>query len=267
MADDPSTDAAEDTSVLDDADTSTDDPEADLEAIEVEILDEPDDAKDEPEKESEESEDDAEETEEEEGAEETEEKSEEETESVETPEVESKALAAEAFKTREAERKLREEQGKREDENLKRYLEEAGDDETERKERQLDVDGYNLQKERASITQEKLQVGIERAVGTIDLFQIGTDEQKEALAESLDDFEKMYVKTDKAGNPVEVTSDVYQHLLKKADSIRKLSEVGARQSRKDKSKAKTRTITPPSNKPKEAKVDPDMAAFDEEANR
>lgn len=266
MADDEST--VDDTSVSDD--TSTNDEETELEDIEVIIPDESEEESDESEEKTESPEDTEESVEdvaEEDSDEEDSEESESEEEKSEPDKEDSKQLAAEAFKRREAERKLREEQGRRKEENLNRYLEEAGDDEVERKERQLDVDAYKLQEERASINEDKLQVGIQRALATIDLFQTGSDEQKEALAESLDDFERMYVKTDQAGNPVEVNGDVYQFLTKKADSIRKLSEVGARKSQKDKSNAKTRTITPPSKKPKEEKVDPDFLAFDEEANK
>ncbi len=141
------------------------------------------------------------------------------------------------------------------------YLQAAEDDQ-QLAVRQLQVDAYN---NRVEFNQSKLESGIERAVANIDLLSKGAPEVKAELLRSVDDFERLYVKYDANGDPVQVTGDVYQYLTERADSIRRLTDVGARQSTKDRNNAKTRTITTPSKTPKESKVDPDLAAFEEEA--
>ncbi len=143
------------------------------------------------------------------------------------------------------------------------YLQTAEDDQTLAL-RQLQIDAYN---NRIEANENKLQSGIDRAVANIDLFTKGAPEVKEELLKAVDDFEKLYVKYDKNGDPLVVEGDVYQYLTERADSIRRLTDVGARQNAKDRTKATTRTITPPSQTPKQPKVDPDLDAFDEEANR
>ena len=143
------------------------------------------------------------------------------------------------------------------------YLQSAEDDQ-QLAVRQLQIDAYN---NRVQFNQDKLQSGIDRALANIDLFTKGTPEVKQELLRAVDDFERMNVKYDQNGDPVEVTGDVYQHLTERADSIRRLMDVGARQSAKDKSNAKTRTIVTPSKTPKQPKVDPDLDAFDEEVKR
>lgn len=128
--------------------------------------------------------------------------------------------------------------------------------------RQLRVDAYNNHVERNRNT---LDSGIEKAVASIDLFREGTPEIKEELARRLENFEAQYVKYDTAGDPVEVKGDVYQYLQNEANSIRKLINTGARNQVKAKTKAQARTQTLPTRAPKEPTVDPDLAAFDEEA--
>lgn len=128
--------------------------------------------------------------------------------------------------------------------------------------RQLQIDAYNNKIESNS---NKLQNSLDKAVAGIDLFTKGTDIEKAELADSLDDFEALYVKRDQNGDPIEVKADVYEYLQKKAESIRRLTGVGARQQEQDKSNTKSRTIAPPNAKPKVTKVDPDLAAFDDEA--
>jgi len=176
-------------------------------------------------------------------------------------------VAHEAFKRREAERQLKAERDTRQAQDLQRYLDEAEDDEYELAKRQNQVEKFNIQREKSELTRDKLQVGIDRAMADIDLFRTGDDVVKEALASSLDDFEAMHVTKDDKGNPLEVRADVYQYLLKKADSIRQLTGTGARQQAKQKDNQNSRTVTPPVRTPKPAKVDPDMEAFDEEAYR
>jgi len=139
------------------------------------------------------------------------------------------------------------------------YLDKAEDDH-DLAFRQLQIDAYN---NKVEINTGKLQSGIDRAVGNIDLFTKGSKEVKEELVRAVDDFERMYVKYDTQGNPTEVTGDVYQYLTERAESIRRLTGVGARQSQKDKSNTKQRTIKTPSKTPVKPKTDPDLDAFDE----
>jgi len=175
-----------------------------------------------------------------------------------------KRLNDEMAKRRIAEKQLREQQQLREQEQLARFLDEAGDDELEYQKRLLQVEAFNIQKEKVNLNTDRLQNGIDKAVATIDLFRNGSQEVKEALADSLDDFEARYVVRDKNGDPIEVRGDVYQFLQNKAESIKRLTNVGARQQSKDKTNASARTVTTPSRTPKEAKKDPDLEAFDAE---
>jgi hypothetical protein len=168
----------------------------------------------------------------------------------------------EMAKRRIAEKQLRQEREQREQENLKRYLEEAGDDEFELAKRQTEVERHLLQREKAQVLQDKVQVSIDRAIAEIDLFRTGTPEIKEELAKSLDDFERMYVKRDNTGNYTSVEGDVYQYLQEKADSIRRLTGIGARLQTKQKANEQMRTVTRPTRTPKEPKVDPDLSDFD-----
>jgi len=167
------------------------------------------------------------------------------------------AAARRAFEQREAQRHKAKVDAQQE------YLD-AAEDGKDLALRQLQIDAYN---NRVESNTNKLQNGIDKAVASIDLFRTGTLEVKQELTDSLDDFERMHVKRDRNGDPIEVTGDVYQFLQKKADSIRRLTGVGARQQQKDRSKTRSKTITPPAKKPKEPKVDPDIAAFDEEADK
>lgn len=141
------------------------------------------------------------------------------------------------------------------------YLD-AADDDQQLAVRQLQVDAYN---NRVDFNKSKLESGIDRAVANIDLFSKGEPEVKQELLRAVDDFERIYVKYDQNGEPIQVTGDVYQYLTEKADSIRRIQDVGARQSKKDRNKATTRTTTLPSKTPKEVKGDPDLDAFAEEA--
>ena len=178
--------------------------------------------------------------------------------------------AREAFKEREARRKaeqtLKEEREAREKQDLERYLADAEDDADDFARREQAVGRYLLQKERAALNEERLQIGLDKAVADIDLFKTGSPEVKEALAVAVDDFERMFVRKDDNGNLLEVNGDIYKFLNDKAESIRKLTEVGKRQQAKSKENARARTETVPTKPPKEAKKDPYLDAFQEEAN-
>ena len=72
---------------------------------------------------------------------------------------------------------------------------------------------------------------------------------------------------DEQGRIVNVKSDPYEFLIQEADSIQKLTQIGARQQTKKKTAAKTRTVTKPAKTPKEPETNPGLEAFDEEAAR
>lgn len=188
-----------------------------------------------------------------------------------TSEEDKKSAAQEAFQQREADRKAKQEAQQALEVAQQDYLADATDDENLAL-RQLQVDAYN---NRVEGNLNKLENGIEKAVATIDLFQTGSAVVKKQLASSLDDFEARFVIRDSNGQPVQIKidpatgqkADVYKFLQSKAESIRELTGDGARQQQSAKKSAKARTDTIPTRTPKEPKIDPDLAAFDEEAAR
>lgn len=175
-------------------------------------------------------------------------------------------LAREAYKRREAERRLREAEQQKEAENLQRYLDEARDDEAELLRRQAQVQNYVLDRERSQVLQDKLDVGINRAVAELGI-QNMDDATKQYLARRLDEFEQGRVVKDQYGNIREVRGDVYQYIKEEMDSISQFRSVGAREQAKKKQTEKARTVKTPTRTPKEKPTDPDLDAFDEEANR
>lgn len=185
----------------------------------------------------------------------------------EPTEAERKRLNDEYAKRRIAEKQLREERQAREQENLQRYLDEAGDDEIERERRELEVEKHLIAKEKTTLAAEKIEIGLDKAVASIDLFQKGTPEQLNAMDRAYQNYLQMHVQYDQRGNVVSVDKDVTTYLTEEAETIRQLSSVGARQQEKDKKIVRSRTDTIPVRKQKESKVDPYLAAFQEEANR
>jgi len=143
------------------------------------------------------------------------------------------------------------------------YLQNAEDD-RDLALRQLQIDAYN---NKITANNSKLESSMDRAVADIDLFRTGTEVQKQALIKSLDDFEARYVQRDSNGDALDVSGDVYQHLQAKADEIRQLAGEGARIESKAKQQTKARTDIVPTKAPKTPRVDPYLAAFEEEANR
>lgn len=127
--------------------------------------------------------------------------------------------------------------------------------------RQLQIDAYN---NRVVTNHSKLESGLDRAIADIDLFSKGSQAVKEELVNALDEFERLYVVRDENGDPVEVKADIYNFYQQKADSIRRILNEGAVKEAKDKTILRAKTDTVPSRKPKTPKVDPDLAAFDEE---
>jgi hypothetical protein len=255
--------SVEDTQVAEDTatDTSTNeealDTEAELENDDTSFEDSSDDDDTE---ESEETKEGSEESTEEESEESAEDEDKEAKGDRTDPEAERKRQNDEMAKKRIAEREARE-KAKREAQD--KYLGEA-ENNHDLALRQLQVDAYN---NRVLTNQNTLQNGLDKAVAHIDLFKTGTPEVKEALLEAVDEFEAFYVTKDRNGEPVEVKRDLFEFLQSKAESIRKLTGVGARTAKHDKDKTKSRTLTPPTRTPKQAKSDPDIDSFDEEAER
>lgn len=244
---------------LDEDETSFDDVDdtEDTEGLEAEDTDtEPLDL----EEESEEDEEPTEDTKDVEESEDTEESSDEETEEVDTTPEDVKKHNQEMAARRIAEKQAKD-QAKAEQQQ--QYLEEAEDD-RDLALRQLQVDAYNNRVER---NRDKLDSGIERAVASIELFRTGSAEVKEELARRLEVFEKLYVTYDSNNEPTQVKGDVYEYLQTEADSLQRVQQSGARQQVKNKAKAQARTETIPSKAPEEPKVDPDLAAFDEEVKK
>lgn len=177
-----------------------------------------------------------------------------------------KARNQEYAQKRIAERQDREKQKEiaqaKEDVRIEQYLKEAEGDESELTLRKAEVERLLLQRERVAMNEEKLHIGIDRAISEIDLFRTGSPEVKQELVNAVDDFVAMYVDTDKNGNPIQVRGDIRTFLQKKADSIRRIQGVGVRQAVKDKQAVRSKTMTVPTRAPKEEKVDKDLADFD-----
>lgn len=271
MAGDSVQDAV-DTSVDTDVDTSTDDADDISWGDMVDQGSSNEDNSDDDDSDS--KEDVAEETNDEEASE-SEEESDDEADSDNTADEEDKSdtgkpdpdKAREAFKERELRRQIQKEERERQEaKTLDRYLSEANDDEDELARRQLQVDSYNINKEKAALNQDKLESGIARAKADIALLSSTDPVIQEELGRALDEFQANSIEINEHGDIVSVKQDVYQYLKNKADSIERIRGIGAREESKKKATQKSRAMTPPSAKPK-TKVDPDMAAFDEEMNR
>lgn len=270
----PNADNIEDTTVEETVDTSTNEESLDTDNEleddstsfdDVEDTDETEGLKDEdtdtePLELDDESEDDEEQSDE---SKETDESSDEETKEEDTASEDDKKSEYEGLSNKEAAaRRVAEKQAREQAkiEQQQQYLEQA-EDQKDLALRQLQVDAYNNRVER---NRDKLDSGIEKAVASIELFRTGDPEVKEELARRLEDFEAKHVQYDNNGDPVNVTGDVYDYLTKEADSIQRILNTGARRQTKAKDQAKARTVTLPTRAPKEPKVDPDLAAFDEE---
>lgn len=148
------------------------------------------------------------------------------------------------------------------------YLREVQGDDEETERRQKVVDDYNLAEERQTIledrialNEERLEVGLQK-VSSIDLMKSGDPVVKEELLAELDEFEKHYVVRDERGRILEVKGDVFAHLQKKADSIRRIQGVGESKAKNDVTRQKAGTTLTPSRTPKEPSKDSDIDDFD-----
>lgn len=260
MADEQSTESTEvETAEVEDNDTELEDMEVSSE--ELEQLDESDSADDS-------DDDEGSDTESEPKEEDDQEESNDEAEEVEEPEEQlSDEDKQKALNREYAERRLRE-KAEREatiKQQQQEYVAEADpDDPRDMAVRQLQIDAYNNKVESNT---NKLTNSYERAIKDFDVLANQAPEIQAELNAALDAFQAMNVAIDAYGNPVEVRGDLYEFLQTKADSIKNLTNIGARGQDKSKTKEKSKVLTTPNRAPKEAKKDADIEAFDEEASK
>ena len=172
----------------------------------------------------------------------------------------------EMARRRIAEKELKQERDDREKETLNNYLKDAQDDDNELAKRQAEVDRYSLNVEKSALMEEKLSIGLDRAKANIDLLQTGTADEKDALLSTLDDYERMYIVKDKNGRLVQDKADVYQFLTERANTIKRLTRVGATQQAQQKRTQSKKALVAPSRSSPSKKIDPDLAAFDKAFN-
>lgn len=129
---------------------------------------------------------------------------------------------------------------------------------------QLQVDSYN---NRVMQVTNRVTADLNQAVSAIPEFKSDNPVIREAMLRAVDNFEGQYVQKDQNGDAVQVTGDLLVYLQNEAETIRRLTGLGAEQQVKAKNTQKKRTLTPGSRTPTKPKVDPDLAAFDEEYNR
>lgn len=130
--------------------------------------------------------------------------------------------------------------------------------------RQLQIDAYNNKVEGNT---NKLTNGYERAIKDFSILASGSPEIKAEVDQAIDAFQAMNVTMDNYGNPIDVRGDIYAYLQSKAGSIEQLTRMGARRQDDAKGKEKSKTSLVPTRAPQKPKVDPDMAAFEEEAGK
>lgn len=257
----------QDTSVDEAVDTSTNEDSedtGDLEDIEVS----PEELGDETEQ-TEDSEDEKEETDTE--PENTEEESEEDevTEGDEPEEAElSDQDKQKAYNKQMAERRIQEKAAReaKVKEDQAKYIAEAAEnrDPLELAVRELQVKEYN---NTVSTVTSTLTNDYGKALKDFDVLNTNDPVVQAEIDQAIDQFQALNVTIDQYGNATEVRGSLYEHLQNKADSIRKLTSLGAVKQVKDKGKEKSKTLLTPTRAPKQAKSDPDVEAFDEEAKK
>jgi hypothetical protein len=261
MADDNATEVVETTEETE-VDNETN---VDLEDFGDESFDTDDDADDSDDAESEE----VEETDDDDDGESTEEDDPEESEASETKEPETTELTAEEQRKEhnrqmaEARLKAKAERDAQLAKDQAEYVA-AADTDLERTVKQLEVNAYNTAIEANS---SKLTTGYEKATQDFEILRDPNPAIQAEVDAAIDAFQAQHVVLDSMGNPLSVKGDLYAYLKIKADSIAKLTGIGAKRQQTSKAQEKSKTLTPPNRAPKKAKVDPDIAAFDEEASR
>lgn len=262
MADEQSTGVSEDQlddSVVDDADDMSwgdvgEDKES--ETLEEELdtdLEEPDEPADEDEPEAE--------AESEDTTDDEEEAEEESSDEPQDEEATRKQEARERYEARQAEKQARENRIR---EAQAQFVAEAsqGEDPLATAVAQLQVDAYNntVRSNETTLTTE-----YQRAAADFNVLRSDDPAVRAEIDSAIDAFQAQYVKVDQYGNPVEVRGDLYSYLQAKADSITRLTGIREQKQETAKAKQKSKSITPPSRTAREPKVDPELAAFDEEA--
>jgi hypothetical protein len=251
----------------DDIDTSTNedtqDTEVELEEIEVSLEDITDDDTEEAEEPKDEDTDTEPEELEEESEEDeaTEEDAEADTEEAELSDEDKQK----AFNREMAERRIQEKRQRELDQKQQQqeYLTQA-EDEKDLVLRQLQVDAYNNKVEGNS---NKLTNAYEKAVKDFNILNSSDPNIKAEVDAALDAFQAQHVTIDAYGNPIDVRGDLYETLKNKSESITRLTGIREKQQKDSKNKEKSKTITTPSKAPREPKVDPELAAFEEEASK
>lgn len=146
-------------------------------------------------------------------------------------------------------------------EQQQQYLEEAADAH-DLALRQLQIDAYD---NKVSRNNDVLKTSYEKAVKDLDILS-NTDPVIQArIDKALDAFQAQHVTIDAYGNPTQVGGDLYAFLQSEAEDLEKLTGLRATVQKQSKDKQKSKTLSAPGRAPKEPKVDPDIAAFDEEA--
>lgn len=240
---------ADDLSTTAEVESDDDDDDIDLEDIEVS-----------PEElESMETKEDEEQSESEDDDTEAEEADEEQSEEAEPTEEEKDAeFKRQMFEKRQQEKAVREQTQKEQQQN---YLNEA-EDAHDLALRQLQIDAYDNKVSRNETT---LKNQYETAIKDFDILSSTDPVIQSRVNKALDAYQAQNVTIDAYGNPTEVRNDLYAFLQSEADDIAKLTGIRAKSQETSKTKQKSKTMSAPSRSPKEAKVDPDLAAFDEEA--
>lgn len=126
--------------------------------------------------------------------------------------------------------------------------------------RELQVKTYNAEV-RANLSE--LKSSLSRALNDFPVLQ--SPDVQEDLNQTLDEFQALYAPLDAWGNPSVVNGDLYEYLQIKANSIERLTAIGAKKQEGSKAKEKSNATPVPSKTPKAPKSDPDMDAFNEEA--
>lgn len=264
MADDISTEVTTDvvdtgTEVAVDTDQDEDIGLEDIEVDESAMESPEDDDEEESESESEDEEDDT--TDDAETAEDAESDDDAEPEAEQTDAEKRKAHNAEMAQRRIAEKQQRD---SRVQQAQAAYIAEAKDaeDPLELAVRELQVTNYNNTVERVENT---VTNDYQRALNDFGVLRTDDPVIQAEIDAALDAFQAQFVTIDAYGNATAVKGSLYATLQAKAASIEKLTGIRGQKQTKSKGKEKSKTLTTPTRAPKEPKVDPDIAAFDEEA--
>lgn len=128
--------------------------------------------------------------------------------------------------------------------------------------RQLEVTTYNttVQANEGSLTNS-----YNKALNDFPVLNSEDPAIRAEVDAAIDAFQSQYVTIDRFDNPYEIRGDLYQYLQAKADSISRLTGIREQKQEQAKAKQKSKSLTPPSRTVREPKVDPELAAFDEEA--